>query len=86
MQFFECEEPINARSSTVWNIITDAGNFTVWESGITWVDGEVRKYEVWSRRWPRHTIGVDATGQGTPGHARRGNHTMFQRCRQGCRP
>lgn len=42
MQSFESEEPINARSSTVWDIITDAGNFTVWESGITWVDGEVR--------------------------------------------
>lgn len=42
MQSFESEEPINARSSTVWGIITDAGNFTVWESGITWVDGEVR--------------------------------------------
>lgn len=41
MQSFESEEPINARSSTVWGIITDAGNFTVWESGITWVDGEV---------------------------------------------
>lgn len=41
MQSFESEEPINARSSTVWNIVTDAGNFTVWESGITWVDGEV---------------------------------------------
>jgi hypothetical protein len=42
MQSFESEEPINARSSTVWGIITDAGNFTVWESGISWVDGEVR--------------------------------------------
>ncbi|UZX03044.1 hypothetical protein F8G81_10890 [Arthrobacter sp. CDRTa11] len=42
MQSFESEEPINARSSTVWDIITDAGNFTVWESGIIWIDGEVR--------------------------------------------
>ena len=41
MQSFESEEPINARSSTVWAIITDAGNFTVWESGISWIDGEV---------------------------------------------
>ncbi len=42
MQSSESEEPIKARSSTVWDIITDAGNFTVWESGITWVDGYVR--------------------------------------------
>ncbi|WP_209745317.1 MULTISPECIES: SRPBCC family protein [Micrococcaceae] len=33
---------INARSSTVWDIITDAGNYTVWDSGITAIDGEVR--------------------------------------------
>ena len=42
MQSFESEEPINARSSTVWGIITDDGNLTVWESGITWIDGEIR--------------------------------------------
>ena len=33
---------INARRSTVWEIITDAGNFAVWESGITDVYGDVR--------------------------------------------
>ena len=42
MQSFESAALINARSSTVWDIITDVGNFTVWESGITWIDGELR--------------------------------------------
>ncbi|MCU1517179.1 MAG: hypothetical protein JWQ75_1900 [Pseudarthrobacter sp.] len=42
MQPFESEEPVNARSSTVWGIITDGGNLTVWESGITWIGGEIR--------------------------------------------
>ncbi|QDG88134.1 hypothetical protein [Pseudarthrobacter sp. NIBRBAC000502770] len=31
---------IKARSATVWEIITDAGNFIVWPSAITWIDGE----------------------------------------------
>jgi hypothetical protein len=29
-----------------------------------------RQKALWSDPWPRHSIGVDATGQGTPGHAR----------------
>ncbi|WP_427007975.1 hypothetical protein [Pseudarthrobacter sp. H2] len=29
MHSVEAKAPINARSSTVWDIITDAGNFTV---------------------------------------------------------
>lgn len=33
---------IEARSSTVWDIITDARNYTVWESGITHIKGELR--------------------------------------------
>lgn len=33
---------INAWSSTVWDIITDARNYTVWESGITHIRGELR--------------------------------------------
>ncbi len=33
---------IYARSSTVWDIITDAGNCTVWDSGITGIEGQVR--------------------------------------------
>lgn len=26
----------------MWDIITDAGNFTVWDSGITRIEGQVR--------------------------------------------
>lgn len=40
--YFESAALINARSSTVWEVITDADNFTVWESGIIAVDGELR--------------------------------------------
>ena len=40
--FVEAEALINARSATVWDIITDARNYTVWESGITHVRGELR--------------------------------------------
>lgn len=38
----EAETLINARSSTVWDIITDARNYTVWESGITHIRGGLR--------------------------------------------
>lgn len=33
---------IYARSCTVWDIITDAANYTAWPSGITRIDGHVR--------------------------------------------
>jgi len=42
MHSLESEALINARTSTVWEVLTDAGNLTVWESGITAVDGELR--------------------------------------------
>ena len=42
MEYFASEALINARASTVWDVITDAGNLTVWESGITAIDGELR--------------------------------------------
>ncbi|MDF9752266.1 hypothetical protein M2428_003743 [Arthrobacter sp. ES3-54] len=42
MHFAEAEALIKARGSTVWDIITDARNYTVWESGITHVTGELR--------------------------------------------
>lgn len=42
MRHLESETLINARSSTVWNVITDAGNLTVWDSGITAIEGEIR--------------------------------------------
>lgn len=38
----EAQNLINARGSTVWEIITDSGNFAVWGSGITEVKGELR--------------------------------------------
>ena len=42
MKSFEAEILINARNSTVWEIITDGGNYTVWDSGITRIDGQLR--------------------------------------------
>lgn len=42
MEYFESEALVNARSSTVWEVITDTGNLTVWESGITAIHGELR--------------------------------------------
>ena len=42
MEYFASEALINARPSTVWEVITDAGNLTVWESGISAIDGELR--------------------------------------------
>jgi hypothetical protein len=38
----QAQAVINARTSTVWDIITDADNYTVWDSGITHIDGEMR--------------------------------------------
>ena len=42
MKSFEAEALIHARNSTVWEIITDGGNYTVWDSGITRIDGHLR--------------------------------------------
>jgi hypothetical protein len=42
VESFEAQTLINARNSTVWDIITDAGNYSVWGSGITHIDGDVR--------------------------------------------
>lgn len=42
MEYFAAEALINARASTVWDVITDSGNFTLWDSGITAIDGELR--------------------------------------------
>jgi hypothetical protein len=41
MKFFEAETMVYARSSTVWDIITDESNYTVWDSGITRIEGQV---------------------------------------------
>lgn len=42
MHSVEAETLINAPSSTVWDVITDARNYTVWESGIIHFRGELR--------------------------------------------
>lgn len=41
MESFEAETLILAGAGTVWDIITDGGNYAVWDSGITEVSGEV---------------------------------------------
>ena len=38
----EAQRLVNARGSTVWDIITDSSNFPVWDSGITAVSGPIR--------------------------------------------
>lgn len=42
MRSSEAEKLINARPSTVWDILTDTSNVAVWESGITAIDGDMR--------------------------------------------
>ena len=42
MKSYEAKTLINARKSTVWEIITDGGNYTVWDSGITHISGGLR--------------------------------------------
>lgn len=46
VKFVEAEALINAQSSTVWDVITDAGNLPVWESGVTEIRGEIRNGSV----------------------------------------
>lgn len=48
----EASSLIRARGSTVWEIITDAGNFPVWGSGITCVSGDVRNGVILRIRTP----------------------------------
>jgi hypothetical protein len=42
MRSYEAKALIDARKSTVWDVITDGGNYTVWDSGITHISGELR--------------------------------------------
>lgn len=42
MALVESQQLINARGSTVWDIITDSANLPVWNSGIAAVSGEIR--------------------------------------------
>ena len=39
------ESLINARLSTVWDVLTDSGNMPVWNSGVTEIDGDLRDGE-----------------------------------------
>ena len=40
--FSAADALINARTSIVWDILTDTSNITVWESGIAALDGHLR--------------------------------------------
>lgn len=42
VQYFEAETLINARPSTVWEVLTDKSNLNVWDSGITDFVGDLR--------------------------------------------
>jgi hypothetical protein len=42
MGLIESQRLINACRSTVWEIITDIGNFPVWDSGFAAVSGRIR--------------------------------------------
>ena len=42
MKFSEAETLINACSSTVWTVLTDAANLTAWNSGSTEIAGDIR--------------------------------------------
>ena len=53
---------INARFSTVWDVLTDSGNMTVWNSGVTGIDGDLRDGE---------TVRITTLRQGRP--VRRGS-------------
>ena len=46
METFEAESLINASLSTVWDIITDDSNYTLWNSGITRIEGDVRDGQI----------------------------------------
>jgi hypothetical protein len=41
VRLFHSEVLINARPSTVWNVITDGANFGVWESGLQEAAGRI---------------------------------------------
>ena len=42
MALHASEVLINARFSTVWDVLTDSGNMTAWNSGVTGIDGDLR--------------------------------------------
>lgn len=42
MESFAAETLIDAACATVWDIITDQGNYTAWPPGILWIQDEFR--------------------------------------------
>jgi hypothetical protein len=52
---------IEARLSTVWDVLTDSGNMTVWNSGVTEIDGDLRDGE---------TVRITTLRHGRPVRAR----------------
>ena len=52
MESFEAETVVLAGSDTVWDIITDGGNYPVWDSGIVDIRGDVRHGETIQIRTP----------------------------------
>jgi hypothetical protein len=69
MRPLESEALISARTSTVWEVITDTGNLNVWESGITAVDGELRNGgRVRFRTTGTGRKGIRVKVQQMPGH------------------
>ena len=61
MALHASEALINARFSTVWDVLTDSGNMTVWNSGITEIDGDLRDGE---------TVRITTLRRGRPVRAR----------------
>lgn len=61
MKSFAAETLVLAGAGAVWGIITDGGNYAVWDSGITEVMGELRHGErvrvrVWTRAGGQRTL------------------------------
>ncbi|WP_190243212.1 SRPBCC family protein [Arthrobacter globiformis] len=52
---------INARLSTVWDVLTDSGNMAVWNSGVTEIEGDLRDGE---------TVRITTLGHDRPVRAR----------------
>ena len=61
MALHASEVLINARFSTVWDVLTDSGHMTVWNSGVTEIDGDLRDGE---------TVRITTLRQGGPVRAR----------------
>ncbi|MFF1252605.1 SRPBCC family protein [Pseudarthrobacter sp. NPDC058329] len=55
MKSFQAQALILAATGAVWEVLTDTGNFTVWDSGIKAVSGELR---------PGSTVRVRIAGSG----------------------